>query len=427
MFKIPTGQLKAAPPIPEQQDQDDFDPGTHFCMPRWLAMCQNIQKPTNLLPIAMTNPKTSVPWGHDPASSWNAWTGAGFAATPPAHDLYAPQEQFGEYKDHFLGGRLLSGPPVNTYLPILGQPVGPSLLTRVVSPGSIGDEVSQLQQFLNGRLDPSPGLLDNGQYDAKTLEAVMAFQKASGINPTGKVEVKTWFKLLFGGRVAWPRPATLAQKNLSLSSSRHSVAGWSVKDKFGTVILEAGLLLPGDLRFTFGQVVDHGTRQSLAMIFATWAGALVLTNGNEGIDFGLRALAMGKIDVEALGIIEDLNSFLTATSNASQKVHLDRAATYLARVVTRTGVSLFLALVHRIATKHDANRSEIAPLPAGSKGGAGKPVDMRPSEPKAKAAVTVSPKKAPPKQAPVIKPVTRQTAAMKKARDDAAGFVEVCP
>ncbi len=323
----------------------------------------------------MTHPKTSVPWGHDPdIRSCNAWDGTGQLAVAPAHDLYGAREVFGEYKDHFLGGRLPAGPPVNTLLPIVGQPVGPSLLTRVVGPGSKGDEVSQLQQFLNGRLDPPPGLTDHGFFDAQTMEAVQAFQKASGINPTGKVESKTWFKLLFGGRVPWPGQRPKGNKQ-PFSAAKHPIAGWAVKDKFDAVFVKCGLQLPGDLRFTFQQMVDYGTRQGLAVILTTWSGAL-LTNGNETTDFGLRALLMGQIEVESLDVIEDFNACLVATSNASQQVHLEHAATYMARVVTRTGVALFLALIHRVATKHEAKQKPAAAaLAASSKAGAA--IDMR--------------------------------------------------
>lgn len=324
----------------------------------------------------MTHPKTSVPWGHDPDTrSCNAWDGTGQLAMAPAHDLYSARELFGEYEDHFLGGRLPSGPPVNNLLPIVGQPVGPSLLTRVVDPGSKGDEVSQLQQFLNGRLDPSPGLTDHGFYDAQTLEAVQAFQRASGINPTGKVESKTWFKLLFGGRVPWPGQRPKGNKQ-PLSAAKHPIAGWAVKDKFDAVFVKCGLQLPGDLRFTFQQMVDYGTRQGLAVILTTWSGAL-LTNGNETTDFGLRALLMGQIEVESLDVIEDFNACLVATSNASQQGHLEHAATYMARVVTRTGVALFLALIHRVATKHEAKQDRAAAAAPATSSKAGAAIDMR--------------------------------------------------
>lgn len=371
----------------------------------------------------MTHPKTSVPWGHEPsAHSWNAWHGAGAFATPPANDLYAPRAQFGEYRDHYLGGRLPSGPSVNTLLPIVGQPVGPSLLNCVIYPGSKGDAVSQLQQFLNGRLDPSPGIPDDGFYDEPTLVAVKAFQKASGIEANGHVAAKTWFKLLFGGRVPWKddRPKTQARPR---SSAKQPVAGWAVKDKFDVVMIKCGLQLPGDLRFTFQQVVDYGTRQGLAVILTTWAGAL-LTNGNEAIDFGLRALMMGQIGVESLDVIEDFNSCLVATSNATQQVHLEHAATYMARVVTRTGVNLFLALIHRVATKHDAKREEAPASASGSSNtSAGAPIDMSAGRSALKAQPTPSPT-GPPLDA--SKPVSKKAAALAKARATSSPFSEIC-
>ena len=371
----------------------------------------------------MTHPKTSVPWGHDPATrTWNAWDGCGLAATPPANDLFAAREKRGEYKDHYLGGRLHNGAPVNSLLPIVGQPVGPSLLTRTVGPGSRGDEVMQLQQFLNGRLDPPPGLPDHGFYDEATLVAVKAFQRASGITPNGKVTSKTWFKLLFGGRVAWPDQPKKTHAPYA-SSSKHPIAAWSVKDKFDVMLIKCGMQLPGDLRFTFQQMVDFGTRQGLAVIFATWSGSL-LTNGTEAVDFGLRAQLMGHIDVEGLDVIEDFNSCLIATSNASQQVHLEHAGTYMARVITRTGVALFLALVHRVATKQDRPFVDIAAASTASTiGAAGAPIDMRAG--RGESTPTNAPAKAGP-PAPTAKPLSTKAAALAKARDAATPFSEIC-
>jgi len=376
----------------------------------------------------MTYPDT---FGSLGTEAFNAWNGAGAALPPGPMDTYAPRPQTGPYSDQFLGGRLVSGPTPNSLLPIVGQPVGPSLLTRTVARGSNGDEVSQLQQFLNGRLDPSPALLDHGLFDQQTHEAVLAFQRSSGLKPDGKVERKTWFKLLFGGRVAWPQKPLVGNTHAPTSSSVHPVAAWSVVDKFDVVLTRTAMQLPGDLRFTFGQVLDHGMRKSLAVILTTWAGALV-TNGSEAILFGLYALGIGRVELEALDVIEDLNSCLTAASNASKSTHLDHAATYLARVITRLGVTLFLTLIHRVVTRHDAKRDEAKPALAASSGAPGRPIDMRPSAGKASPPPPPS-SAAPPKapkaavREPTQAPDSRQVAALKKAREEAAPFVENCP
>jgi len=376
----------------------------------------------------MTYPNT---FGQPGTDRFNAWNGAGAALPPGPMDTYAPRPQLGPHSDQFLGGRLVAGPMPNTLLPIVGQPVGPSLLTRIVGLGSVGDEVSQLQQFLNGRLDPSPCLLDNGHFDQKTLEAVIAFQRSSGIKPDGKVDKKTWFKLLFGGRVAWPQKPNISNAHAPTSSSLHPVAAWSVADKFDVVLVRTALQLPGDLRFTFQQVLDPGMRKSLAVILTTWAGALV-TNGSEAILFGLYCLGIGDVKLEALDVIEDFNACLTAASNASKQTHLDHAATYLARIITRVGVTLFLTVIHRIVTRHDGKRDEAKPALAASSGAAGKPIDMRTgiSDSAPIAAVASEPKKiAPPKQAvkpPAKPPESRQVTALRKGYEIGALGCEDC-
>ena len=364
----------------------------------------------------MTYPKTSVPLGHEPCSSWNAWNGTGRVGVPPAHDAYAARAQLGPHKDQFLGGRLDAGPPVKTLPPILGQPAGLPLLAKIVARGSSGDDVGRLQQLLNGRLDPSPGLTETGQFDDKTRDALTAFQRASGITPDGKVERKTWYKLLYGGRVRWPDQAAGRQSIEAAPSEKHPVAAWLLEDKFEVVLVLTRYQFSADLRFTFEQMMNRAMRKTLSVILATWATTRV-TNGTESIDLGLFGLSMGLIDVADLDVIDDLNSCLINTANASKLIHLDHASTYLARVLTRLGVTLFVALVHRIVTRYDLPVERAAPQPeAGSAAKAGKAVDMKWSD---------ATPPAPAKPAPA-KPVSQKAAALAAAREKESPFCEVC-
>lgn len=127
-------------------------------------------------------------------------------------------------------------------------------------------------------------------------------QRASGITPDGKVTSKTWFKLLFGGRVAWPDQPKKTHAPYA-SSSKHPIAAWSVKDKFDVMLMESGNQVAGELRFTLADGKTWHT-PALAVIFAAWSGSL-LTNGTEAVDLGLRAQLMGHIDVEGLDVMRN--------------------------------------------------------------------------------------------------------------------------
>lgn len=58
--------------------------------------------------------------------------------------------------------------------------------------GDKGTEVTKLQNLLNGRVNPSPGLPENGVFGHKTEHAVRVFQKQRGLPVDGVVGPKTW-------------------------------------------------------------------------------------------------------------------------------------------------------------------------------------------------------------------------------------------
>lgn len=93
--------------------------------------------------------------------------------------------------------------PVHLPRPWLLQ--GRSLSAYVLTQGSSGEQVRQLQQLLNGRIEPSPGLQEDGIFGARTLAAVVALQRAAVINANGQVGKETWLNLLFREKVRLPK------------------------------------------------------------------------------------------------------------------------------------------------------------------------------------------------------------------------------
>jgi hypothetical protein len=61
--------------------------------------------------------------------------------------------------------------------------------------GSTGQRVRELQELLNTKLVPTPGIAVTGTFDAETLSAVKVFQQREWLIPDGFVETTTWSAL----------------------------------------------------------------------------------------------------------------------------------------------------------------------------------------------------------------------------------------
>jgi hypothetical protein len=351
------------------------------------------------------------------------------AAPPRAVDVYAPCIDLRPHADHFLGGRLVSGPTQARYLPGLGHAMASPLMTNVLNKGDRGDQVNQLQQFLNGRIVPTPGLAGTSVFDEPTYEAVLAFQKASGLTANGKVEAKTWFSLMYADKVQVPPPAAgkMMPPQAKLGSI-HTVGPWLLSEKFQSVLLRTGAWLPADLRFAFEQLCAPARRKSLANVLSSWA-VSEANGGGEAIEFGLFSSRIGQMGLSAIDVIGDLNDCLVCTANATREMHLDHAANLLARVVSRLGVNLFAALIDRVQVKEEkAMRAEVgspAAAMSAAKLSSLKPQSstsdeskVRPGSPKTSANAGPAP--------PTKKPLTPKAAALAAARAAATPFSEIC-
>lgn len=62
----------------------------------------------------------------------------------------------------------------------------------ILKMGAAGPLVASLQRTLNARVTPSPELTDDGDFGPMTESAVIAFQKAKGLEPSGIVGPETW-------------------------------------------------------------------------------------------------------------------------------------------------------------------------------------------------------------------------------------------
>jgi hypothetical protein len=390
--------------------------------------------------------KPPVPAGHDAPKAQN-WGGAerqvfGAAASMGPVDVLAPFGSVGAHADQFLGGRLGSGQLQKVRLKRPAQSKDRPLLLSILTQASSGDQVRRLQQLLNGRSEPSPGLQDSGIFDSKTLDALLSFQRAAGLPADGKVGKNTWTSLLFGDKQRLPMqaPVNAAQSPHGLvNTSKSGIPSWSLKSKFEAVLKNTAPKLPGDLRFTFEQLVSPSHRKSMAQTLVSWAVSHAAQTG-EVTDCGLFLINLGFSSLDAFDVVDDLNDLLGRTANATDEMHLEDAEAQLARVISAVGVTLFAQMMERIHVKSLTRKA------VGAGGGAAvPPAKPAPGRTSARVssgggaeamaasgggAVASAPAKPAPKPATKTsdeKTVTRQTAAMIKAREAAAAFVEVCP
>ena len=70
--------------------------------------------------------------------------------------------------------------------------------------GNRGVDVRRLQMLLNEALMLRPPLKEDGDYGAKTVAAVMRFQKLHRLTPDGIVGVRTWIALGQAGKTTTP-------------------------------------------------------------------------------------------------------------------------------------------------------------------------------------------------------------------------------
>jgi hypothetical protein len=159
--------------------------------------------------------------------------------------------------------------------------------------------------------------------------------------------------LLFGDKQRLPMqaPVNVAQTPRGLvNTSKSGIPSWSLKSTFEAVLNNTAPKLPGDLRFTFEQLVSPSHRKSMAETLVSWAVSHTAKTG-ETIDCGLFLINLGFSSLDAFDVVDDMNDLLGRTANATEERHLEDATAQLARVITAVGVTLFAEMMVRITVK----------------------------------------------------------------------------
>src|ERR671914_3059895 len=86
--------------------------------------------------------------------------------------------------------------------------------------GDRGMDVRRLQILLNSSLVPSPSLKADGDFGARTLDAVRRFQQLRGLAADGVVGTRTWFALgQMGTSTAPSEPTATLQPWLDIAKA----------------------------------------------------------------------------------------------------------------------------------------------------------------------------------------------------------------
>ena len=87
--------------------------------------------------------------------------------------------------------------------------------------GDFGRQVETLQRTLNARLKPPPQLSVDGDFGPATEKAVVRFQKAHDIEPSGAVAAETWDKLspILTQRIPIPDPTVVNAEKLTTETA----------------------------------------------------------------------------------------------------------------------------------------------------------------------------------------------------------------
>ncbi len=157
-------------------------------------------------PVAVGTPATPTPIGHWHIKTKAVWGGAFGARWMQLSIPWGTYGIHGTNNPGSIGSRASHGcirmfnrnvvelyrlVPVGTPVDIRGQAVARfGEVRRVIVPTLVGSDVLQLQHRLQA-LGYGAGAVANGVYSGRWVEAVRAFQAASGLKPTGVVDYTT--------------------------------------------------------------------------------------------------------------------------------------------------------------------------------------------------------------------------------------------
>ena len=236
----------------------------------------------------------------------------------------------------------------------------------VLRSGSRGDDVLKLQQLLNVRLSPSPGLKVSGHFDAPTLTAVRLVQKLAGIEVDGVAGKDVW-RVLANGKVyaaagtsvpAAASPTARAPAAGNGPPATPPVITWTLEAKFSAMVGKAINLLPGAMR---DELLGMISPMAIAITLAFWAASHFVGAG-EIIDLALLTAGFYLIGRAIVGVVEETAHCLVLTHNAGSEKELDQAAAMLAHVISVVGVTTLVALLAKIKLGRNAGGKP----PAGS-------------------------------------------------------------
>lgn len=128
-----------------------------------------------------------------------------------------------------------------------------------LAPGVVGPRVAELQRALMAAGIPNVGGTD-GVFGPLTKAAVVAYQAAQDLSPTGTIDEATAATLLGGGTVDVATASATASPQSPLVGLQVGASGPAVVD-MQTALLDAGLSFAGGADGVFGLVTQNALRQ----------------------------------------------------------------------------------------------------------------------------------------------------------------------
>ena len=239
----------------------------------------------------------------------------------------------------------------------------------VLQKGEQNEYVRWLQILLDLHRTSKAFLKPDGYFGPKTLEAVLAFQKASGLNPDGIVGLHTWEKVQF---VQAELPAHEEQATQHAAPAPQavsapapvSVADWSLTRRFHEIVtvLVVKHLKP-ELAAQFRAMLTPVNITILVTTLVAWAVSHAFGVG-EVADVIIAVVGTIFMGLAVFKAGYDIGDCMMITVGAKEYPDLDRAADKLAEAIAILGVVAFFALIAKVGAKLRSKGS-----PAG--GGAG--------------------------------------------------------
>ena len=220
--------------------------------------------------------------------------------------------------------------------------------------GARGNDVQRLQRLLNLRLDKEDQLKVDGNFDPKTRDAVLEFQKEENLKRDGVVGRDTWFSLISAGtqEASWkakpPAPPTNVVATSATTASKKTVDQWTLTERFEYVLKHCGPYLGPDMRAQFAALLTPVNLGIMVGSLVVWAAGhfFGVSEIADALLLGFGLVFLGRAAIDAARLLKNV---IEITCSASTEAELEDGAKDLAEAISIIGVVAFFALLAKVS------------------------------------------------------------------------------